>query len=153
VANEVRKILPIDDGSLCVATWGGISIFDGSSFKHLRKEDGLPDEFTMDLYRAKDGAIWICTGSGVARFEPSAPLDKRFRSYTSANGLIPGLIGAVCQTPDGAMWFGHDGLSRFDGSRFTTFSPTNSALAHILKMTASKDGTLWIGTATALVQS
>jgi hypothetical protein len=143
--NEVRKILPLDDGTVWIATMSGLSIFDGSTFKNLRKEDGLPDNRIFNLHREPSGAVWICTGNGVARFDPSGPTGKQIRSYTSADGLIPGQIHAVCQTLDGVMWFGYYGLSRFDGRKFVTFPMTNLPWAEIYKMTASKDGSLWIG--------
>ncbi len=150
--SDSRKILLLPDGTLWVASRGGIARFDGAAFKYLRKEDGLPDNFILNLHREPNGKIWICTGDGVACFDPSAAPGRQLRSYTSADGLITGLIQAVCQTPDGRMWFGGIGLCRFDGSRFVTVSPTNPPVISINKMTASKDGAMWIGTFEGLVR-
>ena len=144
--NEVSKILPLDDGTMWIATTGGLSIFDGATFKHLRKEDGLPDNRILNLHREPNGVIWICTGDGVARFDLAAPTGRQLRSYTSADGLISGPIHAVSQTPDGAMWFGWTGLSKFDGSKFVTLPATNLLAVPIFKMTATSDGILWIAT-------
>jgi PAS domain S-box-containing protein len=145
--NEVRKVLPLDDGTVWIGTMGGLSIFDGAKFKNLSKEDGLPDNRVINLHRERNGAIWICTGDGVARFDPAAPLGKQLRSYTSSDGLIPGQIWAIAQTPDDAMWFGGNGLSKFEDDRFLTIQRTNLLTASIIGLTAAKDGTLWIGTA------
>src|SRR5205823_4576621 len=115
VASGVRKILPLPDGTVWIATRSGVARFDGATFKYLRKEDGLPDDWILNLYHDLNGKIWICTGEGVACFDPHAAPGKQLRSYTSADGLIAGEIHAVGQTPDGAMWFGGGGLCKFDG--------------------------------------
>ena len=145
--NEVRKVLPLDDGTIWIGTMSGISIFDGATFKNLHKEDGLPDNRILNLYHNRRGPIWICTGNGVARYDPSAPPGKRMRSYTSADGLFPGEVHAVCQTPDDAMWFAYRGISRFDGSGFKTLTTTNQEAieGHVMKMAAAPDGTIWLG--------
>jgi ligand-binding sensor domain-containing protein len=145
--NEVRKILPLDDGTIWIGTMGGLSIFDGATFKNLHKEDGLPDNRILNLYHDRRGPIWICTGNGVARYDPSAPVGKRMRSYTAADGLFPGEVHAVCQTPDDVMWFAYRGISRFDGREFKTLTTTNrdAVEGHIMKMTAAPDGMIWLG--------
>jgi len=143
--NDVRRILPLDDGTVWIATVSGLSIFDGATFKHLRKEDGLPDSRINDLHREPNGVIWICTGNGVSRFDPSARLGQQFRNYRSADGLISGKVEAVAQTPDGAMWFGGFGLSRFDGQRFSSLPLTNAGLDYVFGMAATREGALWLG--------
>jgi signal transduction histidine kinase len=48
-------------------------------------------------------------------------------SWTADNGLPQNILSAVCQTPDGYIWLAtFDGLVRFDGVRFTTFSRSNT---------------------------
>jgi signal transduction histidine kinase/ligand-binding sensor domain-containing protein len=150
--NSVERILPLADGTLWIATLSGLSIFDGAKFRNWHKEDGLPDNRVFSLYREKQGAVWICTGNGVARFDAAAPAGQKLRSYTTADGLIPGPISAACQTPDGAMWFGRYGLSRFKDGRFQTYPPTNHLSIGIMNMTATADGMLWIGTDRDLIR-
>ncbi|MBI3416254.1 MAG: hypothetical protein HY043_13250 [Verrucomicrobia bacterium] len=147
VGSEIRKILPLDDGTVLLATKNGLAIFDGATFRHLRKEDGLPDNYIVNLHREPNGSIWICTGNGVAHFDPSALPGRQIRSYTSADGLIPGETHAVCQTPDGAMWFGVNGrgisgLSKFDGHKFVSHQVEFT----VNKLAAAQDGRLWIAT-------
>lgn len=56
----------------------------------------------------------------------------------------------VTQTTDGFLWIGTNlGLQRFDGIRFTTWSPAMGERLpdpRIFSLTGSRDGSLWIGT-------
>ena len=70
------------------------------------------------------------------------------RVWTQENGLPQDTIRAITQTTDGYLWLGTDeGLARFDGYEFITFSrkdgmPSNSITA----LAPGRDGSLWIGT-------
>jgi PAS domain S-box-containing protein len=62
-------------------------------------------------------------------------------SWLSDDGLPQNWIGAIAQTPDGYLWFAtEEGVSRFDGVRFTTFLDRRSIGA----MLVARDGALWI---------
>jgi signal transduction histidine kinase/ligand-binding sensor domain-containing protein/CheY-like chemotaxis protein len=155
-SNDVNKFwFDPEDGSLWIATTGGVSRFDGKEFSNLTTEDGLLDDSVRDLWREPNGVWWFCTARGVSRYEPAAAKEGRkpFRNYTAQNGLAAGSIEAVTRTPDGRMWFGsgEGGFSRFDGEKFSTFAP-RGAFANIYMMTATPDGILWLGTRQGLVR-
>lgn len=50
--------------------WGsrGITIYDGSSFRHLGTDDGLPSEYIYTLHVEPDGNILISSYGGLSRF-------------------------------------------------------------------------------------
>ena len=128
-SNEIRKFwYDAEDGSLWIATMGGVSRFDGQEFVNLTTEEGLLDDGVYNLWREPSGVWWFCTGRGVSRYDPAAAREGRpaFRNYTAQDGLAAGQIHAVTRTPDGKMWFGANragsSFSRFDGEGFTTFS-------------------------------
>jgi ligand-binding sensor domain-containing protein len=130
-----------------IGTFGGLSRFDGAEFVNWTKEDdGLLDNRVYNLFREPGGIIWLCTAKGVSRYDPSASQAgvKKFKNFTAADGLVGGQIDAVCRTPDGAMWFGFRGLSRYDGSKFVTFTSKDGAPKWINKMASSSDGVLWL---------
>ena len=66
------------------------------------------------------------------------------------DGLPNSSVTSIAQSPDGYLWIGtHNGLARFDGMRFVTFSPQNTpALSHprVLRLSVDARGTLWINT-------
>jgi ligand-binding sensor domain-containing protein/signal transduction histidine kinase len=156
-SNEIRKFwYDTEDGSLWIATMGGVSRFDGKEFVNLTTEDGLLDDVVFNLWREPGGIWWFCTARGVSRYDPAAARAGRlaFHNYTSQDGLVAGQIHAVAQTPDGHMWFGSftgSGVSRFDGERFTNFSP-QGAFENIITMAAGQNGVLWLGTLQGLVR-
>ena len=73
-----------------------------------------------------------------------------FDSWTTDNGLPQNGIRAITQTPDGYLWFTtFDGLVRFDGVRFTTFSKSNTKGIINNRFTSiysDKDGTVYAST-------
>lgn len=70
--------------------------------------------------------------------------------WTSDNGLPQSSVEAIAQTPDGYLWLGtEEGLARFDGVRFVTFSKRNTPSLHsdvIIALLVDRRGTLWIAT-------
>lgn len=70
--------------------------------------------------------------------------------WTEAQGLPQDYVQAIAQTSDGYLWLGtNEGLTRFDGYDFVTFTKEMGALPSntVTVLTAGADGTLWIGTA------
>ncbi len=69
--------------------------------------------------------------------------------WTQAEGLPQDTIRAISQTPDGYLWLGtNEGLARFDGYEFVTFTADDGALPanSVTKLHMGQDGRLWIGT-------
>ncbi|HAV64783.1 MAG TPA: hypothetical protein DCY13_20745, partial [Verrucomicrobiales bacterium] len=156
-SNHVRKFWIDPDGVLWIATFGGVSRFDGSGFTTLTTEDGLIDDRVYNLWREPGGTWWFCTGRGVSRYDPLAARNGQsgFQNYTSKDGLVAGEIHAVTQTPDGTMWFGAHitggGVSRFDGQTFDAL-PAEQGLTYtgVMKITATPVGMIWLGTTKGL---
>ena len=80
----------------------------------------------------------------------SASAQYRYDVWTTDNGLPQNGVRALAQTPDGYLWFTtFDGLVRFDGVRFTTFSTGNTKGIINDRFTGlfgARDGTLYATT-------
>ena len=82
----------------------------------------------------------------------AAPTPSAFNSrlWQTDDGLPHNSVQAIIQTQDGYLWIGtQDGLARFDGIRFTTFTSQNvpELVGHVITtLWESKDSSLWIGT-------
>ena len=70
---HVRRIVRDPRGFLWFCTLDGLSRFDGAEFVTYQVDDGLPDHSVNDLLVTRDGAYWVATNGGVARFDPLAP--------------------------------------------------------------------------------
>src|SRR5271166_139649 len=98
----------------------------------------------------------------VALVKPAWPLDphKSITQYTravwtQADGLPQDNIRSIAQTTDGYLWLGtEEGLARFDGYDFVTFTKDGGSLPSntVAALAASRDGSLWIGTSNGLVR-
>lgn len=75
--------------------------------------------------------------------------------WSEAQGLPERRVEALAQTRDGYLWVGtRQGLARFDGLRFTTFTVVNTPAFlsdHCTALAEDRDGTLWVGTMRGLV--
>ena len=75
--------------------------------------------------------------------------------FTTADGLPSNGVRATCEASDGVRWVaGLDfGLSRWNGSRFLTYSDARvSARDNITALACARDGSVWIGTASGVTQ-
>src|SRR6187455_1627317 len=74
----------------------------------------------------------------------------RFDHWTADDGLPQNSVYAILQTRDGYLWFTTlDGLVRFDGVSFTTFSKSNVKELKSNRFNSLLEdsrGDLWIGT-------
>ncbi len=81
--------------------------------------------------------------------DPNRAVSQYVRdTWGSQQGLPPGPIYAIAQTPDGYLWLGTEhGLVRFDGVNFKLFLPTVSGeppARTVLGLETDSSGDLWV---------
>ena len=81
--------------------------------------------------------------------DPNRAVSQYVRdSWGSQQGLSPGPIYAIAQTPDGYLWLGTErGLVRFDGVTFTLFPPDipgEPPARTVLGLESDSSGDLWV---------
>jgi signal transduction histidine kinase/ligand-binding sensor domain-containing protein len=93
---------------------------------------------------------WALASATLFALDPNRTLTQYTHAvWTEAQGLPQDYIHAITQTTDGFLWIGTDeGLTRFDGYDFVTFTRESGALPTntVTTLAAGADGTLWIGT-------
>lgn len=95
-------------------------------------------------------SLLACGAAAAAT--PARPLtaDYTDERYEVRDGLAHSTINTIVQTSDGYLWFGtQEGLSRFDGVRFTTFDHVTTptiADSFIQALAVDRDGSLLVGT-------
>jgi signal transduction histidine kinase/ligand-binding sensor domain-containing protein/protocatechuate 3,4-dioxygenase beta subunit len=105
----------------------------------------LPDAL-MDYAGGK--AVSVKQGETINADFSTTPFRKgRWQRYSTANGLPSNLITDLHISSDGALWVSTiNGVSRFDGVRFTNFSRRDGLLdPRIFCIQPGADGTLWFG--------
>lgn len=79
----------------------------------------------------------------------------KFRHYTINEGLSESMVSAVLQDHKGFIWFGSNGLSKFDGYKFTNYfnhadDPNSLINNYTQVLFEDSKKRLWIGTRTGI---
>ena len=112
----------------------------------------------MSSLRSPSGFLLslLLSSWNLLALNPSKALTQYTRTvWTQAQGLPQDTIRAITQTQDGYLWLGtNEGLSRFDGNEFVTFTKDDNSLPGnaVTHLVASQTGALWIGTAGGLTR-
>jgi ligand-binding sensor domain-containing protein len=90
------------DGMIWAGTWGGgVSRWDGKSWRNLTTADGLAGNIVYAIAQDADGALWFGTDRGVSRYD-----GKSWRGYGRREGLLADHVYALAVAPGGDVWAG-----------------------------------------------
>jgi ligand-binding sensor domain-containing protein/signal transduction histidine kinase len=98
------------------------------------------------------------TPLGTAETPAPVPLERDFliRTWRPENGLPDHRVQALLSARNGFLWLGtRKGVSRFDGSRFLTWSrPTHAVFTSedCRALAEDRDGVIWVGTWGGVIQ-
>lgn len=132
------------DGSLWLATGGGLYRFDGRGFQRYEPPSGeafaSSNLTTLDI--GPHGDLWLGTyNAGIGRIAGGHLLD-----YGPAQGVPAGLVPRIASDADGRTWAAVDGgLRWFDGRRWQLPAASSggpSGRAHWVM--SDRRGTLWV---------
>ncbi len=104
-------------GYLWLATFGGISRFDGKSFVNYDIKEGLPNKYCDELMEDKKGRIWIATRRGLSMFD-----GNKFTNYIHPDSNYTSYISTLKEDKQGDISFllsanGHSDIYKIQGSR------------------------------------
>lgn len=131
------------DGYLWVASWAGVSRFDGVRFTPIAED--LPNNHATALFEDREGRMWVgVPGTGLSRWQ-----DGHLDTFTTAEGLAGIHVRAIAQDTAGSIWVAtENGVSILDGNRIRTLR-TSDGLPHITTtdLAPSRDGRVWVASA------
>ena len=109
------KIKPALFGS---ALRGGVSRYDGKSFRNFTTKEGLPNNITT-IIEDKTGKLWFgAQGGNMFVYD-----GKTFTVLKNKDGKAFKNVWSIIEDKKGNIWFGDDnGLWRYDGRTFTKVS-------------------------------
>jgi len=102
--------LAVDEaGVVWAGTWGGgLSRFDGTSWKTYTQDDGLPGNHVFTLHIDAAKRLWVGTNNGLAQLK-----NGKFEVMTTADGLFSNRVFSMATAADGTMWVGsYGGVAR-----------------------------------------
>ncbi|WP_455217599.1 ligand-binding sensor domain-containing protein [Kaarinaea lacus] len=112
--NYIISMVIDEEGLIWCGTWGGgLSRFDGKSWKTYTVKDGLPGNHVFMLRKDPGKSMWIGTNKGLARFKPGG---DGFSVLTKADGLFAENVFSLAEANDGSLWVGSfGGVARITG--------------------------------------
>ncbi len=85
--------------------------------------NGLPSNTVNDLYRSRDGHLWVATGEGLLNFPDLKNAPTEFKLYNRSSGLGNSHVQAVAQDRSGAIWVStNGGISCVRGDSVSSYS-------------------------------
>jgi ligand-binding sensor domain-containing protein len=156
-AGKVWRLIEDKKGNIWFGRDGyGACKFDGTSFTHFTKKDGLCSNNVTSIVEDKQGNIWFgCLSSDAPKYIDEGGLSfydgNTFTKYPQLEGLHENDIYTIYEDKSGNIWIGatHFGAYRYDGKKFVVFKETdrkdltiNFGLQGILE---DRNGTLWCG--------
>lgn len=93
IHDNVKNILIDSRGLIWISTAQGMSMFNPKTqkFRNFQKEDGLPDNVTIDILEDNEHNLWISTSNGISNLiiNPKKGGDYNFifKNYDDADGL------------------------------------------------------------------
>ncbi|MCC6460350.1 MAG: hypothetical protein IT260_07750 [Saprospiraceae bacterium] len=134
----------------------GACKYDGSSFTHFTKKDGLGSNNVSNILEDKQGNLWFATltsdfprnakEGGLCRYD-----GKTFVPFPEMKGLHENDVYTIYEDRAGNIWIGAIGLGayRYTDGRFTLYTEVdrkdliyNFGIQGILE---DRNGTLWFG--------
>ena len=124
---------------------GGVSVFDGESFRTFTMKDGLAMNIIRVVFEDDQGRLWFGTqGAGVTSYD-----GKTFTTYNRDSGLTHNDIRSITQDNRGTIWLGTfgGGITRIQSDATITTLTEEDGLAHNRIRALLKDsaGNIWIG--------
>jgi len=129
--------------------WIGTSInslieFDGNFWSEYYGATGFIFYTTYAICITAHDSVWVTTDGGL--FELSGADGHLFNS---SNNTIPGdNLGPITVDYKGNLWFGCNGVVKYDTGKWTNYNTSNSGLVNnaVLAITCDSLGNKWFGT-------
>ena len=168
--NSINSIVQTRDGYVWIATFGGLSRFDGIKFTNFipTNTEGLVNNRLTFLYEDRHGVLWIGSEDGDLTTYQNGKfsLIKKSEGPPQDSAIISLLLDA-----NNVLWIGSaNGLKNYDVEKklfrnfkieeyLTNIPPThfkrNDILNGILRINSLKEDskkTIWIGTSAGLIK-
>ncbi|MGH7127671.1 MAG: ligand-binding sensor domain-containing protein, partial [Planctomycetaceae bacterium] len=144
--DDVRDVLPWPDGSIWIATQGGLARLANGVLHGYGAEDGLPSDDINRLARDRVGRLWVATQRGLVLWQ-----NGRFVADT-LSGLPAEPVQVVLSTPYGQLAGTATGLFLRRGERFEQMSPPGGEGIFVADAAVDSAGDVWIATHTGVLR-
>ncbi len=136
----IRGFLEGRDGSVWIATEGGIARYAKGKMEHFRIGDKAPHSIVLSLAEDRTGALWVGSTRGLFLFR-----DGSYQPFPFSQVLQGHSVYALHSDDSGALWVGADnGLFRIRGNTVFHFpSDGQNGLRTVYQFLWGEDA-IWI---------
>jgi len=149
-SNNVNCCIVDDRNNVWFGTDKGVARFDGVNWTVRNSQNsGLPSDFIWSMAADRTGKLWFLTfmRDSYGNFLGNYLVSYDGSAWNSWNAPSP--AHCFCIDSTNSVWVGTygNGVSRFDGTSWTTFSTANSGIGYnyIEGIMADNHGNLWFG--------
>jgi len=136
----IRGFLEGRDGSIWIATEGGIARYAKGKTEHYRTGDGAPHSFVFSLAEDRSGALWVGTTRGLFLFRNGS-----YQPFPFSQTLQGHSVYALHFDDSGVLWVGADnGLFRVRVNTVFHFPLEGQNSFHTVYQILRDKGVLWI---------
>lgn len=147
----VRAVVEQKDGSVWIATDGGVSRFRDGNIESYTIKDGLSDDDVWSLMVDQEDRLWVGAKGGVGRslgdkFVPFEFPDSKVGNPTFK--FSPKLVWSMRVDQRGNKWFATDGVGarRNDGVTSTFFTTLDGLKSNqVSSIQVDDHGHVWLG--------
>ena len=102
VSNSIRRVFQDSKGFLWIATWEGLSKYDGHSFTNFTTANGLSHNLVNDFYQSPKGQLYVALNNGaIDIITDNSVIRNPAASTTVVNSFINNPPHPVITTTDG----------------------------------------------------
>lgn len=145
-SNSIRKIVKMKEGYMFLASYNGISLFDGTSFINFNADniEGLRSNSIYDICYTPDSSIWLATQKGVSIFK-----NFQIKNIIELNTLNSFSIQKIVCDKEGCIWIGTQtkGLFYYKDHKLKKVKNLPRLEKNIMSVLyADPFGQIWVGT-------
>ncbi len=141
----VLHISESNDGRIWFSTYGqGVFIWDDQNLIRLTEQDGLPSNYSWNIYHKENGDTWIGTWQGMAVFNRNS-----LKETPPEVGLSGKSVYNFAEDKEGKVWSStSNGVSVYDEGVWRHIeSVDGNDLGYVYFVSVDDAGTVWIATA------
>ena len=114
ISNSVRRIFQDSKGFLWIATWEGLSKYDGHSFTNFSTANGLSHSLVNDLYETSDGSLLVSLNNKtIDLIKDNKVFNRAVYTGATVNQITSSSHHVPILTTDG------EGLQELSGGKIT----------------------------------
>lgn len=129
---------------LWLATYAGISLYNGNSFMHYTREQGLPNGNVRSILEDRQGNVWFSPrGEGICKYEGDSLLILNHQ-----DAILDDYITCITEDKQGNIWWGTNyGLTKYDGQSVVHYTTKEGMPSNVVQaIYVDKSGRVWVGT-------